>query len=80
MRCVGASSLTDRSRIRHQYQCWVWAREAIIAGRHLLKLYDLISHHRVAWVRELPKGKDFMDKGQTVITSITLNRIKEVPA
>ena len=56
------------------------AREAIIAGRHLLKLYDLLSHHRVAWVRELPKGKDFGDKGHTVITSITINRIKEIPA
>ncbi len=56
------------------------AREAIIAGRHLLKLYDLLSHHRVAWVRELPKGKDFMDKGHTVITGITIRPIKEMPA
>jgi hypothetical protein len=56
------------------------AREAIIAGRHLLKLYDLLSHHRVAWVRELPKGKDFMDAKATVITSITINRIAEMPA
>ncbi len=56
------------------------AREAIIAGRHLLKLYDLLSYHRVAWVRELPKGKDFMDKGHTVVTGITINRITEMPA
>ena len=55
-------------------------REAIIAGRHLLKLYDLLSHHRVAWLRELPKGKDFMDKGHTVITGITISRITEMPA
>jgi hypothetical protein len=55
-------------------------REAIIAGRHLLKLYDLLSHHRVAWVRELPKGKDFVDKGHTVVTSITISRITEMPA
>jgi hypothetical protein len=55
-------------------------REAIIAGRHLLKLYDLLSHHRVAWVRELPKGKDFMDGKATVITSITIRPITEVPA
>jgi hypothetical protein len=55
-------------------------REAIIAGRHLLKLYDLLSHHRVAWVRVLPKGKDFMDKGMTVVTSITVGRITEMPA
>jgi hypothetical protein len=57
-------------------------REAIIAGRHLLKLYDLLSHHRVAWVRELPKGKDFKDKDDkaTVITGITIRRITEMPA
>jgi len=56
------------------------AREAIIAGRHLLKLYDLLSHHRVAWVRELPKGKDFRDGKATVITGITISRITEMPA
>jgi hypothetical protein len=55
-------------------------REAIISGRHLLKLYDLLSDHRVAWVRELPKGKDFLDKGQAVITRITISRITQMPA
>ena len=54
-------------------------RQAIIAGRHLLKLYDLLSHHRVAWVRELPKGKDFLDSQMTVVTSITVERITEMP-
>jgi hypothetical protein len=55
-------------------------REAVIAGRDLLRLYDLLSHHRVAWVREMPKGKGFMNKGGTVITSITIRPITEVPA
>jgi hypothetical protein len=55
-------------------------REAIIAGRHLLRLYDLLSDHRVAWVRELPRGKDFMGKGQTVVTGITIRRITEMTA
>lgn len=55
-------------------------REAILTGRHLLKLYDLLSHHRVAWVRELPQGKDFGDKGQTVITGITIRPVTEIPA
>jgi hypothetical protein len=55
-------------------------REAIIAGRRLLKLYDLLSHHRVAWVRELPKGKDFEDGVHTVITGITVCPITEMPA
>jgi hypothetical protein len=54
-------------------------REAVIAGRNLLKLYDLLSNHRVSWVRELPKGKDFLDKGMTVVTSITVGRITEMP-
>jgi hypothetical protein len=55
-------------------------REAIIAGRHLLKLYDLLSNHRIAWVRELPKGKDFIDRGHTVITGIMVRPITELPA
>jgi hypothetical protein len=55
-------------------------REAIIAGRHLLKLYDLLAYHRVAWVRELPPGRDFRDVKETVITGITLGPITELPA
>ena len=55
-------------------------REAIISGRNLLKLYDLLSHHRVAWVRELPRGKDFKDAAETVVTGIVVNQIKEIPA
>jgi hypothetical protein len=54
-------------------------REAVITGRNLLKLYDLLSNHRVAWVRELPKGKDFLDAAVTVVTGIAVNRIKEMP-
>jgi hypothetical protein len=54
-------------------------REAVISGRHLLKLYDLLADHRVAWVRELAEGKDFLDKGQTVVTGITVQRITEMP-
>jgi hypothetical protein len=52
----------------------------LYAGRHLLKLYDLLSDHRVAWVRELPKEKDFMDAKATDISSITINRNTEMPA
>jgi hypothetical protein len=55
-------------------------REAIITGRNLLKLYDLLSHHRVAWVRELPKGRDFKQAGETVITGIVVKPITEIPA
>ena len=55
-------------------------REAIITGRNLLKLYDLLSSHRVAWVRELPKGRDFLDAAATVVTGIRVERITEMPA
>ena len=56
------------------------AREARISGRNLLQLFDLLSHHRVAWVRELPPGRDFKDSKVTVITGITVGLITEVPA
>ncbi len=55
------------------------AMEARITGRHLLLLYDLLSYHRIAWVRELPQGRDFRDKDEkaTVITGITVEPVKE---
>jgi hypothetical protein len=56
------------------------AREARISGRNLLQLFDLLSYHRVAWVRELPPGRDFKDGKATVITGITVGLITEVPA
>ena len=56
------------------------AREARISGRNLLQLFDLLSYHRVAWVRELPPGRDFKDGKVTVITGITVGLITEVPA
>jgi hypothetical protein len=54
-------------------------REALITGRNMLKLYDYLSNHRVAWVRELPKGKDFLDVPETVVTGIKVSRITEMP-
>jgi hypothetical protein len=56
------------------------AREARIRGRHLLLLFDLLSYHRIAWVRELPEGRDFKDTQKPVIRSITVEPIKEFPA
>jgi hypothetical protein len=56
------------------------AREAIIRGRHLLLLFDYLSYHRIAWVRELPEGRDFKDAQKPVIRSITVEPIKEFPA
>jgi hypothetical protein len=56
------------------------AREARISGRNLLLLYDLLAHHRVAWVRELPLGRDFKEGKATVITGITVGPVTEFPA
>jgi hypothetical protein len=54
-------------------------RKAVITGRHLLTLFDLMAFHRIAWVRELPKGRDFKDGKATVITGIAIERITELP-
>jgi hypothetical protein len=55
-------------------------REAVITGRNLFGLFKLLSDHRVAWVRALPKGRDFIkDPAATVVTGIVVNRIKEMP-
>ena len=54
-------------------------RKAVITGRHLLLLHDLLCEHRVAWLRELPKGRDFLHKDATVITGITIERLEESP-
>ncbi len=54
-------------------------REATISGRNMRTLFDLLSYHRVAWVRELPPGRDFRDGQATVITDITVKRITELP-
>jgi hypothetical protein len=54
-------------------------RKAVITGRQLLMLFDLLSYHRVAWVRELPKEKDFRNHPETVVTGITVERITAMP-
>ena len=54
----------------------VQVRKAVIAGRHMLLMYDLLCDHRLAWVRELPKGRDFKDRDATVITGITIKEVE----
>ncbi len=53
-------------------------RQVRISGRHLEALYDYLSYHRIAWVRMLPKGRDFRDKDgeATVITGITVEMMQ----
>jgi hypothetical protein len=56
-------------------------RQVVIAGRNLLKLFNQLSDHRIAWLRELPAGRDFRakDDGATVITSIDISQITQAP-
>lgn len=46
--------------------------EVRIEGRHLDVLADMLSYHRVAWLRELPPGKMHHEKNAAVITLITV--------
>lgn len=50
--------------------------EAVLEGRHLDTLYDLIGDHRIRWVRELPRGRDFLDPDKPVINRITFRPVK----
>jgi hypothetical protein len=54
-------------------------REAKITGRHLMKLYDMLSTHRISWVRQLPDARDFKSTSETVVTGITVERMKKAP-
>jgi hypothetical protein len=42
----------------------------VIEGRNLWRLYDYITQHRIAWVHELPEGRDFEGERAAVIRSI----------
>jgi len=42
----------------------------VIEGRNLLRLYDYIAQHRMAWVCELPEERDFEDDRAAVARSI----------
>lgn len=56
----------------------VVARKVIITGRQMLFMYDMLTEHKISWVRELPKGRDFRerDDNATVVTSITIEPVK----
>jgi hypothetical protein len=45
--------------------------EATLEGRNLDRLYDMLGHHRIAWVRELPTRRDFKEAGEPVINRIS---------
>lgn len=46
--------------------------EVTIAGRKLNRLVSYLAGHRVAWVRELPKGKLGQEDGIPVVTAILI--------
>lgn len=52
--------------------------EALLGGRHVDQLYDLLGHHRVSWVRELPPGRDFKEPDETVINRIYYRPVQPI--
>jgi hypothetical protein len=51
-----------------------------VRGRQLEGDYDLISQHRMAWMRSIDRGRDFGQADGPVITSIEIEPIKEEEA
>ncbi len=46
-----------------------------IKGRNLRKLYDYIHQHRIPWIMEVVRERDFVPDGQAVVTSVTFSSI-----
>ena len=44
--------------------------EVVISGRNLMQLFDYLGDHRIRWVRQMPKGRDFAEAGEPVVTGI----------
>ena len=53
--------------------------EVTIAGRRLDELHNYLGDHRVAWVRELPKGKVVRDDGSSVVARIEIGQAEGWP-
>lgn len=45
-------------------------KEVVISGRNLMQLFDYLGDHRIRWVRQMPKGRDFAEAGEAVVTGI----------
>lgn len=50
--------------------------EVTLAGRRLEQLTNYLGHHRIAWVRELARGKLGVDEGGPVVTGITVRELE----
>jgi hypothetical protein len=53
--------------------------EIVVEGRNLWSVFDYISVHRMPWVRELAKERDFEDETTTVIHRITIRPVSPEP-
>lgn len=52
------------------------AWEVELSGRNLDTLYCHIGDHRVRWVQQRAAERDFMGKGETVVTGITITKVE----
>lgn len=57
--------------------CGSKVMQVVIRGRNLWRLYDLIHQHRIAWVMQQEAGRDFAGDGETVVTDIRVDDVKE---
>lgn len=51
--------------------------EVICEGRNLMFLPDYLRQHRIAWLRELPQGRQVSDPQAVVITRMTVKAVEE---
>lgn len=50
--------------------------EIVLEGRNLSTLHAYLGQNRIAWVRELPPGRDFKEDGATVINRIAIRPVE----
>jgi hypothetical protein len=53
--------------------------DVTLVCRNVDDLHNYLGYHRIAWVRELPKGKIIKDDGSPVITRIAIGRAESWP-
>jgi hypothetical protein len=48
-----------------------------IRGRNLMRLFDYVHQHRTAWVMQIEAGRDFAADGETVVTAIEIEEVRD---
>lgn len=51
-------------------------KEVRITGRNLESIRDYIGHHRIAYLRQLPPGRDFLGDSEEVITGVEIKGVE----